>query len=91
MSGEGVSMANVGHKITAKGQVTIPKDIRDFLELESGDQVLFIRRGDEVIVEGVSRTLLDLRGTVNPRRRPEDPDAIRNEVRRTVAKQVADG
>ena len=35
--------------ITRKGQVTIPKPIRDQLGLEEGEKVMFIRRGDEVL------------------------------------------
>lgn len=27
--------------LTSKGQLTIPKEIRDFLELDTGDDVLF--------------------------------------------------
>ena len=84
-------MASIGHKITAKGQVTIPKEIRELMGLETGDRLLFIRRGDEVIVQGVTETLLDLRGTVEPRQRPEDVDKIRDEVRRAVAKKAVDG
>jgi len=37
--------------ITRKGQVTIPKPIRDQLGLEEGEKIMFIRRGDEVLLK----------------------------------------
>jgi len=37
-------------KIMAKGQVTIPKDIRDKLKLAEGERVTFICQGDYAIV-----------------------------------------
>lgn len=33
-------------KVTSKGQITIPKSVRDDLELEAGSKVLFIQSGD---------------------------------------------
>ena len=36
-------------KIMAKGQVTIPKDIRDKLRLTEGERVTFIFQGDYAI------------------------------------------
>lgn len=36
--------------ISEKGQVTIPKEIRDALQLKAGDKVLFIERNDEVVL-----------------------------------------
>ncbi len=35
-------------KVMAKGQITIPKDIREILGVESGDRVTFIVEGDTV-------------------------------------------
>ncbi len=38
------------HKVGPKGQVVIPKDLRDQLGLEPGEEVTFWRDGDQVIV-----------------------------------------
>ena len=35
-------------KVMAKGQITIPKDIRDVLGVSSGDRVTFIVEGNSV-------------------------------------------
>jgi antitoxin PrlF len=77
-------------KITSKGQTTIPKEIRDHLQLAPGDRVMFIQRDGEVILRPVTQTLLDLRGSVRPHRRPEDFDAVRREVKRRVARKLVD-
>ena len=37
------------HRLTAKGQVTIPKDIRDVLGLEPGHRVAFLRNSDGTV------------------------------------------
>jgi antitoxin PrlF len=37
-------------KIMAKGQVTIPKDIRERMKLEEGERITFICQGDFAIV-----------------------------------------
>ncbi len=71
----------VGSKVTAKGQTTIPKEIRDILGLHPGDRVLFLRKGPDVVVQPLVSTLHELRGSVPPRRRPEDFDRVRHEVR----------
>ena len=46
-------------KITSKGQITIPIDIRKKLGLKDGDKVLFIEDGDKVVM--VNSTMLALR------------------------------
>lgn len=33
-------------KITAKGQLTLPKKVRDVLDVDVGDNVVFISRGN---------------------------------------------
>ncbi len=38
-------------KITSKGQVTIPIDVRTEFVLGVGDRLLFVRRGNELLVK----------------------------------------
>ena len=37
-------------KVMSKGQITLPKDIRDALGLQTGDRVTLIRKDDQVIM-----------------------------------------
>ena len=64
-----------------RGQMTLPAKVRRQLGISEGQQIAFIRRGDEIIVQPLSQTLLDLRGSV-PRTGQQDFDTIRTEVRR---------
>ncbi len=66
--------------LTRKGQVTIPKPLRDRLGLNLGDRISFHLRGEEIVLKPVQRTILDLQGTVQPKHRPEDFRRIRREV-----------
>jgi len=77
-------------KITSKGQLTIPKEIRDHLQLEPGDQVVFVLREGEVLLRPVTQTVDDLRGSVKPRRQPEDFDKVRRQVKKRVARKLVD-
>lgn len=36
-------------KVTSKGQVTIPKDIRELLGVRTGDKILFTANGDGTV------------------------------------------
>ena len=79
----------IASTLTKRRQVTIPKAIRDTLGLDEHDKVLFIRREHEVILKVVKRTVLDLRGSVKPRRKPEDFESVRATVKEAIAKRVA--
>ena len=49
--------------ITAKGQVTIPKEIRQALKLKAGDRVSFVIEEDRAILVPSRRlSLMELRG-----------------------------
>ena len=74
--------------ITRKGQVTIPKAIHDRLGVKEGEKVLFVMRGEEVVLKVIKGTILDLRGSVKPSAQPEDFEKIRQSVRQAVAKKV---
>ena len=80
----------IGSKLTIRGQTTIPKPIREYLGLEPGDRVLFVLKEDKVVLQPVRDTLLDLRGSVEPREKPEDFDKVRAEVRKRVSKRSND-
>lgn len=57
-------------RITSKGQITIPKAVREVLGVEQGDRVAFrIRDDGVVVVEPETLDLLCLRGRLKPRRR----------------------
>jgi antitoxin PrlF len=55
---------DVGATVTSKGQVTIPKQVRDALGIEDGDQVVFRVEGGRAVL---ARTpdLLELAGSIS--------------------------
>jgi len=75
--------------IGRRGQITLPRSIRHRLGLTEGDRVAFVRRGDEVVLQPLAQTLLDLRGSV-PVSGPQDFDAIRQQVQAIRAQEVAE-
>ena len=58
--------------VTAKGQVTIPAEVRRRLGLAPGDRVIFAIEDDQVIVRAAPETLRSAYGAVAPLARPED-------------------
>ena len=78
-------------RVTSKGQTTIPKDIRERLGIKTGDRVAFLLRDDGVLLRPVKGTLLDLRGSIKPRKHPEDLDEVRQVAKEELAKKVARG
>lgn len=46
-------------KVTAKGQVTIPKSIRELLEIKEGSKILFIQKGNDVIIKNSAMIALE--------------------------------
>ena len=74
-------------KVTSKGQITVPKVVRDALGIDVGDEIVFRVEGDRAVI---ARTpdFLSLAGTI------EVPAAARNVawdevVRRTREKRAA--
>lgn len=51
-------------KVTSKGQVTVPKAVRDALGIEVGDEVVFRVEGDRAVL-AKTPDFLDLAGTVS--------------------------
>ncbi len=55
---------DVAAKVTSKGQVTVPKAVRDALGIEDGDEVVFRVENDRAVLAKVPN-FLDLGGTVS--------------------------
>ena len=55
--------------VTSKGQITLPKAIRDRLGVETGDEVDFVanERGD-IVVRAVTVEIVELRGMLKRKR-----------------------
>jgi antitoxin PrlF len=56
--------------LTSKGQITLPKQVRDRLGVKPGDRIAFRERADgAIVVEAEAASLLDLFGMLKPRKR----------------------
>jgi AbrB family looped-hinge helix DNA binding protein len=52
--------------ITSKGQTTIPKDIRNYLQVGAGDKIDFvINKNGQVVVEPAIRDVKELKGILS--------------------------
>lgn len=46
-------------KVTTKGQITIPKSIRELLNLKEGSKILFIKKGNDIIIKNSAMIALE--------------------------------
>ncbi|MBM3933318.1 MAG: AbrB/MazE/SpoVT family DNA-binding domain-containing protein [SAR202 cluster bacterium] len=81
-------MKEMKTRITQKGQVTIPAEIRSRLGLKPRDTVRFTMEGDIVTLAAAKSRLLEGFGAVKPHKRPEDWRKIREETERAIAEDV---
>ncbi|HUR79363.1 MAG TPA: AbrB/MazE/SpoVT family DNA-binding domain-containing protein [Thermoanaerobaculia bacterium] len=75
--------------VTSKGQITIPKEVRELLRVDEGDQVDFTvnERGD-VIVRSATAGVRELRGMLKrPRKRPVTVEAMNAAILREHARK----
>lgn len=81
-------MAALRSRMTVKGQVTVPVEVRRELNLKPGDFVGFTKVNGHLVIEKVESRVDEFFGFITPRNRPEDWDAVRHEVERSVALDV---
>ena len=72
--------------VTSKGQVTIPKAIREFMDIHPKDKIDFVLEENKVILRSI-KTLKDLMGSVPSVDKP-DLKKQRKFVRAAVSKRV---
>ena len=77
----------ISSTITLKGQVTIPKKIRDEFGLKPHDKVVFVRRGDALVLKPV-KDIFSVMGSVKPHHET-DFRKIRKETQRIIAEKIA--
>ncbi|MFQ5793699.1 MAG: AbrB/MazE/SpoVT family DNA-binding domain-containing protein [Candidatus Bipolaricaulia bacterium] len=41
----------ITRKVTRQGQITIPKEIREELGIDVGDNIVFVRQGDRIFIK----------------------------------------
>jgi len=68
-------MRSTVHRITSKGQVTIPIDILREVDLKAGDRVVFSRRGRQIIVESAEDVVKNLYGVFSSHATKHDRDS----------------
>ena len=75
--------------ITSKGQITLPKPIRDHLHVVPGDRVDFVvENGGRVVVRPAKSRLRQLRGMLrDPKRKPVSASAMDAAIAREHARR----
>jgi AbrB family looped-hinge helix DNA binding protein len=76
-------------RVTSRGRVTIPKEIRERLGLKPWDRVVFVHRRGEIALQARMPMLQVMCGSVKPRHAPEDFGAVLERVREIVARRRA--
>ena len=77
-----------GSKITSKGQITVPKAVRETLALKPGDRMSFVIREDgTVTVEAETVELPSLRGVLKTDGRHVSVEQMNDDVRRAAARR----
>ena len=74
-------------RVGRRGQLTIPKAVRQSLGLSEGDHVAFVEHGGDVVLRPIRQSLRDLRGSV-PASGPQDFDAIRDSIQDSRADRL---
>jgi antitoxin PrlF len=59
--------------VTSKGQVTLPKSVRERLGVEAGDRLEFVESGEGFLVVAATRDIRSLKGIIG---RPKKPVTI---------------
>ena len=73
-------------KVTSKGQVTIPKAVRESLGLKAGDNLDFVQDGDGFRIVANSRSIMEFFGMLAGSRSAHSVE----EMNAAIAQHVAD-
>lgn len=74
-------------KVGPRGQITLPKSLRQRMNIKPGDSVTLTEIDDYVMLRPVTKTLFDMVGSISVDG-PLDFDAIQEEIKEHVAEKV---
>lgn len=77
--------------ITTKGQITIPKEIREALHLSQNDKVAIVAEEGVAIIKPIRGNILDIGASIklSAKEKPIDFKKARKETLRKIARHVA--
>jgi len=80
--------ARSNSRVTQKGQVTIPKEIRDRLGITEGSVLHFFADGERIVGVKINDDLESVYGAVEHKKGPIDFGELRKRTKGAVAKRV---
>ena len=76
--------------VTSKGQITLPKTVRDALGLQKSAVVVFEVREGEAILRPAGRGFMSRFASVPPSARPEDWGQVREKTQEQIGREAAE-
>jgi len=74
-------------KITSKGQITLPKEVRKLLKIDVGAVVVFEREDDKVVVR-TAKTLREFKGFLKGKSATADFDRMRDKAKKYLGEKL---
>ena len=79
--------------LTSKGQMTIPKEVRNALNLKPHEKVIIVVEGDQAVIKPIKGNILDIGGSLRipDKEKPVNFHKVRDEVKKRIAEKAATG
>ncbi len=74
-------------KITSKGQITLPKEVRKILKVDAGAVVVFEKEDEKVVIKS-AKTLREFKGFLKGRGKTTDFDVMRDKAKEHIGGKV---
>lgn len=76
-------------KITSKGQITLPKEVRRLLDVQEGSVVVFEQEDDRIVIK-TAKTIKDFKGVLKGKGKVAF-DEMRKKAKEYIGKKVGQG